>query len=418
MPMKDGGGVGNWLIYDSMKRRRQGPETSTAASARTPQQSVGAILGGDKSAGLDQLVPSAVMDIIVAYLLSPPFPSLNSIGVTTDLVNFALCSRTCLAACERSSMMLHLRSLLRPKFTVLAATARIHHKTGSGGGYDDPEDDEYSVSEELVRGDREDEAVIQEAVFTLNKALCMKKWIRMVHESVLGSIRDPVAHHDDDLIVGRRLQWFTSRIFLIDSSREDIDQKQYIETDVHGAVWFYPRSQVGCQVRTRRDQRVFVYCRGFTNVSEYDNESIVTLWYCVSDCGCVPSPPPKWVPRDMNHVMTGQEETRTRILQKLGMGRYTGRDRDSMFAPWVRAAEKQQDDETWQIGGNGQRNVNLPRVEVGQFPAVVALCGLAGLPVAECCDFLTALTRCAKCGVLLDGEDTWSLFRQLEGQVF
>ncbi|KAH3757996.1 hypothetical protein Pelo_10126 [Pelomyxa schiedti] len=390
-----------------MKRRRRGtgPRPPPPLQSQPGQTSPGAV---DGQIGLDQLLPSAVLDLIVAYLMSPPFPSpappptpnasvrvavarspaAGGVPRGVALINFALCSSACLAACERASMTLRVRSLARPRFGLLALP-------DSDGG-----DDEASagVSERLVRRDRDEEAELQEAVLAMHKALYLKKWIRSVHESVLGAMRHPVAsssaHVDDE-----GMEWFTSRVYCVDSEREEVDHEEdYTELVLKGVVWFYPRTQAGGREVTRRDQRVFVYCHGHLSTEADEEEAHITVWYCISDCGCVPRPPASWVPlavqmeMDMHKQMQGQNQ----------MTQTDGREDGTSSAPWVRVAEKDLNNK-WR-GYQGNKAVE-------PSPVCVTLCGLAGFPADQSCEFLTAIANLISESCPLGSIDIKLIFR-------
>ncbi|KAH3767677.1 Endonuclease/exonuclease/phosphatase family protein [Pelomyxa schiedti] len=388
-----------------MKRRRRGNVVILSSTSTSPQQRQQQVQRPVEHHGpathgsplpLDQVVPASVMDVIAAFLLCPPFPphpcpasplphknkntskssaaaavsvedddkpSVSSAGRFSCICNFALCSRRCLAACDRVSVVMRARSFVRPNLGLV--TAPIAHR-----------DDQ--VTEASVQRDREDERDLAKAVRIVQRAVHSKRWIVKVNESILKAESRPF------LRPGMNPKIFEEKVHAIvyestwaESTGETRDNA------LKGAVWFYPAPQAGT---TSSSQRVFFYCYGMISTAvppgypeafDYspdpdDRSSYVGVWYCVEECGSVPRPPPCWMPENLRALKDEELEP---------------------VAPWIKLAHKHDLVSNWYALPDN--NVENRLFDMRQWPAAVTLCALAGFPIDRCGDLLNTLVKCA-----------------------
>ncbi|KAH3766318.1 hypothetical protein Pelo_1812 [Pelomyxa schiedti] len=363
------------------RRRRETTVKSTSIPAYTPCDDVihsttPSSMSLPPSSSLDQMVPPSVMELIVAFLFCPPFPtsstttatttSSHKLGRTNCVINFALCSRACLAACDRVSMTMRVRSFVRPYLRLVMMTG-------------DRNDD--TVSEELVERDSDDERELEEAARGIRKALRIKSWVKAVHNSVLVSMRNKVPRH--------------SAHFISCDVKECANcQQNCTEVAQQGEAWFFPTTAATATTKAvvRRDQRVYVHILGEMIIpmqneddddrEEEENEPHATVWYCIADTGNVPQPPPFWETR-----LEMQDQ-----IQVLRQERDSGAEA-SAFAPWVKVYD------TW--SAYPKHLLDKHAEEVSQLAGVAALCALAGLPADQGSNLLKTLADAADCACLL-----------------
>ncbi|KAH3744943.1 hypothetical protein Pelo_13669 [Pelomyxa schiedti] len=277
-----------------MKRYRFANGTpATAPDQQLPQSAC---------SGIDQVMPPALMDAIVGWLLLPPFPGdPPSVRVHTsadfvELVDttigrnrnkgnptpshnmgsffsFALCSKTCLGACERLSALMRARAAIRENNMLVGSCCDSDPRLA-------------------VMGYTRDLTELKAVQDFVNKVVDDKHWRRCFQVSVVKTM--PRRRGAGN---GQRPCGFQRGAMLIWNDEDFVPGED--NTQVHkqcGAMWFYSAGS-NCTERT------FVYCCGTLSEDrlcpvdsqvEMYRAVCATLWYCTLCCEKCPPKPPGW----------------------------------------------------------------------------------------------------------------------------
>ncbi|KAH3761913.1 hypothetical protein Pelo_6259 [Pelomyxa schiedti] len=229
--------------------------------------------------GLDVVMPPQVMDHIVSFIALPPSPDGSSFG---PVLNLALCSRACLAACERSCMSFRVRTLCR---TADSSTRRTRH---------DDDDDAAGGCAAAKLGCQLAEGRC--CLAFLKHYVDEREWQWKVATSTPESLQRCYVHTADEKTKAK-LDAFKPRVRRIMSTkkRKYEERPRKCETDniykqySFGAIWFPSLDNT---------KNVFVFCNGKVHIvpdwdSEGDTSCLQMGFCCVDTGGPAPPRPPK-----------------------------------------------------------------------------------------------------------------------------
>ncbi|KAH3732267.1 hypothetical protein Pelo_16900 [Pelomyxa schiedti] len=304
-------------------------------------------------AHLDRVLPPGVLDIVVCFLLCPPFALGPNENTTTNthsngrnFLNFAVCSRTCLAACERASLQLQARSFLRPHNTI---------RCGGGGSAED--DLALVVTPQSLAAEKLQEKNLKVLKSYVRKVARQKAWQVKVYEAILvGTEYPPQEHISEGGVVVSEECRFEAHAYAFGWKIKHTGVGEY---ELKGVLWFYPLCSLS------RRERVFVFCSGSVTetYTPYTFKSgLVDVWYCVVNSGCIPR---------------GTPETDPQVWIQVA--------RKNTYIPW-----------------RPYRDGDLLKDEAGTCatspgPDLLNLCRLAGFPSDRCVQCLECIVKCTEC---------------------
>ncbi|KAH3766819.1 hypothetical protein Pelo_1313 [Pelomyxa schiedti] len=426
----------NFLFDESMKRYR----LANGAPANPPRQ---------RRQGLDQVMPPAVMDTIVGLLVLPPYrrgaplpeplpsghdcsgdePSsgLECVMTTTttrhgkktnnkahkmaSFFSFALCSKTCLKACERASILMRTRAAVRDSNNLA--------ECGS-----------HPVSRSTVTGDVRDLQRLHAAREFIVKAIDEKHWRLLVHGSILKAGAPQTSANTSmsrsggkgktGVVHGKAMTTGTA------GSRGGFPEWQLIENDTKvtigdrkatyqewGALWFYSAGR-------DHTERTFVYCCGEMREEcppeEYDSpeyyppddlgdsdellpqeedarhrEGNAMVWFCTQGSGICPPKPPGWSSGPFPAILSDKEL-------------------DCDCLPWLLLAARDISAGTWSVCDSPCRGGTDGLVDSGRVDEFCRLAHSSAASAAKRRALLEQVFRCAKCAVLLATQWSGPLF--------
>ncbi|KAH3766818.1 hypothetical protein Pelo_1312 [Pelomyxa schiedti] len=327
-------------------------------------------------------MPPAVMDTIVGFLLLPPYrssasssssSSSSSSGSSSDsdatttptrrgrrteadkkagshkmasFFRFALCSKTCLGACERASLLMRTRAAVR-----------------DGNRLRDSGCD--SVSKDSVRGKGRDLKELHAAQKFISRAVDENHWRLLVHTSVRNSLKSlKLANESKRLVRGKG-----GKMGAVDKST-GVPLPDFQEDNL---IWHDYKERRGGRVTALRGPLFTAVTRWMRSVLE----SVMTMGGKVN------------------------AEGRERASAELGNDRMD-------IGPWMQLAARDIEDNSWRVYDGKHSRGAEALAQSGRIEEFCRLSGNPAVTVKQRTALLEEVVKCAKCEEMLANfEDGW-----------